>query len=31
MPNISMAEREFIMTGLTEADWATLFGGENDN
>lgn len=29
MPDISVDDREFIMTGMTPEDWATLFGGES--
>ena len=28
MPNLSPDEREFIMTGITPAEWATTFGEE---
>lgn len=27
-PNLSGAEREFIMTGYTESDWNSIFGAE---
>ena len=30
MSNLTDDEREFIMTGLTPTDWATLFGEEED-
>lgn len=30
MPHISPADREFVMTGLTEADWEAMFDGEED-
>lgn len=26
-PNLTPAEREFIKTGYTQEDWATIFGG----
>ena len=31
MPNISAAEREFIMTGYTAQDWKDIFGSEEEN
>ena len=31
MPNLSPDEREFIMTGITPAEWATTFGEEQLN
>ena len=27
-PNLSAAEREFIMTGITAEEWDEVFGGE---
>lgn len=30
MPNLSNAEREFIMTGVTKEEWDAEFGDEND-
>lgn len=29
MPHLSEAEREFLMTGMTEAEWDAMFGGED--
>lgn len=28
MPNLSADDREFILTGITPEDWATIFPGE---
>lgn len=28
MPNLSADDREFVMTGCTPEDWATMFPGE---
>lgn len=28
MPNLSPDEREFLMTGITPAEWASVFGEE---
>lgn len=30
MPNLSPAEREFIMTGYTQSDWDAMFGDIED-
>jgi hypothetical protein len=29
-PNVSMMDREFILTGMTEEDWKNVFGEEID-
>lgn len=31
MPYLTPSEREFIMTGYTEQDWQTIFGGDNES
>lgn len=28
MPNLTASEREFIMTGYTDEDWAAMFGSD---
>jgi hypothetical protein len=28
-PNLTAGEREFLMTGVTPAEWENLFGAEN--
>lgn len=28
-PNLSQAEREFLMTGSTQEEWDSMFGGED--
>ena len=30
-PNLTPAEREFIMTGITEDEWKDIFGGFDDD
>ncbi len=30
MPNLTIDEREFIMTGITPDSWSKLFGDEED-
>lgn len=30
MPHLTLAEREFIMTGLTEADWNLMMSDEEN-
>lgn len=30
-PNLSAGEREFLMTGVTPAEWANLFGAEQED
>lgn len=30
MPNVSLEDREFLMTGITSEEWEAAFGGEND-
>ena len=30
-PNLTQDEREFILTGYTPGDWATIFGGMEDD
>ena len=30
MPNITPAEREFIMTGITQSEWDVLFSDESE-
>jgi len=29
VPNLSMEEREFLMTGITNEEWVNVFGEEN--
>lgn len=29
VPNLTMAEREFLMTGITSEEWDNTFGEEN--
>lgn len=29
-PNLTAGEREFLMTGVTPAEWANLFGAEQE-
>ena len=31
MPNLSAADREFIMTGVTDEEWSEEFGDEEDD
>ena len=31
MPNLTAAEREFIKTGITAAEWKEAFGEDDDN
>ncbi len=28
MPNVSLEDREFLMTGITSEEWEAAFGGE---
>jgi len=28
MPHLTPAEREFVMTGITESEWDNMFGGD---
>ena len=30
-PNLTAGEREFLMTGVTPAEWANLFGTEQED
>ena len=29
-PNLNQVQREFILTGYTDEDWSTMFGGDED-
>jgi len=31
MPHISLSEREFIMTGITDEEWNSIFDDEDDD
>jgi len=31
MPNLSPADREFVMTGVTDEEWANEFGDEEED
>jgi hypothetical protein len=31
MPNLSAADREFVMTGVTDEEWANEFGDEEED